>query len=44
MEIKDYEDDLQESEYQYFSGAIIVISMIAMCAMMVMLSMIGVMR
>lgn len=42
MEPKDYEDDLNESEYQYFSGAIIVIGMIVACGVMVWLSMSGV--
>lgn len=42
MQIKDYEDDLNESEYQYFSGAIIVIGMIVACGVMVWLSMSGV--
>ena len=42
MEIKDYEDDLDSNEYQYFSGAIIVIGMIVACGVMVWLSWSGV--
>lgn len=42
MQIKDYEDDLNDGEYQYFSGAIIVIGMIVACGVMVWLSISGV--
>lgn len=41
MEIKDYPEELDESEYKHFSGAIIVIAMITMCALAVMLLVIG---
>lgn len=40
--IKDYEDDLELSEYKNFSGAIIVIGMIIACGLMIWLSLSGV--
>lgn len=40
--IKDYNDDLDESEYNHFSGAIIVIGLIVACGIMVWLSLSGV--
>ena len=44
-EIKDYPDEeLDESEYKHFSGAIIAIAMIAMCALILMFSIVGVIR
>lgn len=42
MEPKDYENDLDETEYNHFSGAIIFIAMIVACAVMIWLSWIGV--
>lgn len=40
--MKDYKDDLDESEYNHFSGAILVIAMIVCCGIMVFLSLSGV--